>query len=100
MARYLLEMVKSLNIGDDIRKVRAKIFKMDTAIIKILEQRRILSKKMGTLKKKYNIPYSLRSEETQKIKLLHERSKGLNYSYVEKVFSEIYKESVRIQKNS
>jgi chorismate mutase/prephenate dehydrogenase len=61
-----------------INEIRVQIDTVDSEIVSMVCRRQLLVKKIGLLKKKYNIP--MRNERIEKKKLAIARRKALNLS--------------------
>jgi len=85
-----------------IRKLRAEIDEIDADIIRMLARRFQAVQRIGYLKKKFN----LQVEDNERENFLHKRLEelaiqhNLDFSFLDRLWKEILKESYRIQLKS
>ncbi|MCX6168904.1 MAG: bifunctional 3-deoxy-7-phosphoheptulonate synthase/chorismate mutase [Ignavibacteriales bacterium] len=92
-------MAKKKN--QDITLLRDKINKLDASLIKLLAQRRKLSKEVIVVKETSNKPIRDQQRESELLNRLIKAGKkeGLDSHFLSKVFYEIIEDSVRLQQN-
>ena len=85
----------------DITLLRDKINQLDSGLIKLLAQRRKLSKEVIVVKENSNKPIRDKQREAELLNRLIKAGKkeGLDSHFLSKVFYEIIEDSVRLQQN-
>ncbi|MHB9040658.1 MAG: bifunctional 3-deoxy-7-phosphoheptulonate synthase/chorismate mutase [Melioribacteraceae bacterium] len=85
----------------DITLLREKINQLDSGLIKLLAQRRKLSKEVIVVKENSNKPIRDQQREAELLNRLIKAGKkeGLDSHFLSKVFYEIIEDSVRLQQN-
>ncbi len=85
----------------DISSLRDKINKVDEGLIKLLSQRRTLSKEIIRTKEILNNPVRDQKRESELLNRLIKigKKEGLDSHFISKIFFEIVEDSVRLQQN-
>jgi len=80
---------------DKLSEFRGNLDEIDADLVSTLEKRFGVCKKIGEYKKANNFPVECLDREKQVVESMKENS-SLNPSFIEEVFSSIFKESKRI----
>jgi O-6-methylguanine DNA methyltransferase len=81
----------------NLNNLRNKINKIDNGVLKLLIEREKVSKEIGILKLEHNIPVHNPQREKE---IIQELSKKFNPALIKKVFTAIFMQSKKIQKNA
>ncbi len=83
-----------------IEALRKKVDHLDSKLLRILFRRFQVTKKIGQVKEKNQLPLEDQSREALKLDFLSRRAKSLNMSpeFAQKLFKEIFSESKNQQK--
>lgn len=82
---------------DELQQYRKKINQLDSRILKLLEERFAVVKKVGEYKKKHGLPVRNAKREKELVAAMTEQS-GLDPEFVKKLYKLIFNNSYKIEK--
>lgn len=88
-------------MGNQLENLRKKVDKIDENILRLLEKRVILSKKIGEIKKENNKSFfdKKRRDEVLNQNLIKAEKLGLSKSFIKRLYSLIHQHSLNLQKD-